>query len=190
MTRRRRVVDRRTWFDVKVPKRPDAVLQTMSFRLLMPLYHEQGPVSRYELDYDQTIRHPVLEYHFITPKEDNGDGFDTEMDECDQRIWTSYYSQKCDELKDRLDELTLLELANSPAEKRPAEYDLLASDLEIASSLRGKFEIPDTQSYYDDDVIAFLAEAWEDQAKYDELEEAEQAKRKSQEIAKVRIDPF
>lgn len=141
-------------------------------------------------DYDQTIRHPVLEYHFITPKEDNGDGFDTEMDECDQRIWTSYYSQKCDELKDRLDELTLLELANSPAEKRPAEYDLLASDLEIASSLRGKFEIPDTQSYYDDDVIAFLAEAWEDQAKYDELEEAEQAKRKSQEIAKVRIDPF
>lgn len=118
-----------------------------------------------------TLVHPILKYKFNLLQERNTGG--------EKQIHFSYYSQRCYELKFRLDELATLELAKIPVDQRPAEN--LAKLKRLC--LEGKLALPSTWTYYDDKVIAFLRRIWEEQVEHDEKEEA---RVKVDQVAKIR----
>jgi hypothetical protein len=195
MTRRRRIGDSFTRIyalDVEgviVPPEPQGVLESTTFSLRTPQTEDiEGPVSYYKVEFDETIRHPVLEYKFVTLKEDQEDGSVTEYDDFDQRMRTSYYSQKCDELNDHLDELTVLELTKIPTKDRPAAYRGSLNDLNRACLAELEFDVPSSWSYCDLDVIEYLAEAWKNQLEYDEQQDIQRKKRILDEVARIRVD--
>lgn len=195
LTRRRRIGDKYTWvvsLDTKAvitPEQPDGVLESTTFRLEVPrIWDRDSTFSYYNIDFDETLCHPILKYRFVTLKEDTLDEGEPVLDEYYQRIRTSYYSQKCDELKDHLDEVTCLELTKVPVKDRTPGFARITEDkFGAARSLRGEFNLPTTWTYYDSDVIDFLAEAWKSKLEFDEKEEAELAKDRMDEVAKIRV---
>ncbi|KZM25759.1 uncharacterized protein EKO05_0002608 [Ascochyta rabiei] len=180
-TRRRRIGDRFSWVlgldveGVRSPCTPDAVIETTTFRSYAPWkYTQPWQVANYELDFDENIRHPILKHQYITLGEDtlDEDG-SVQFDEFGDRERTSHYARRCEELKDRLDELTLLELTKIPTAGRPPQFATLSastSELKEAHTTRGGFKLPATWTFYDDEVIAFLEMAWSEQQLIDEHE--------------------
>jgi hypothetical protein len=65
----------------------------------------------------------------------------------------------CNKLKDHLDEQTMLELVKIPEAERPPQCQEYRASRSNAHELRNKFTPPSTWTYYDEDVILFLAEA-------------------------------
>jgi hypothetical protein len=181
MTRRRRIGDKYTWklnldvTGVVTPDMPTKVLESTTFRLY-PTWRGANAlcISRYRLDFDENIRHPVLQYQYVTLAEDSGvgDGHLPRVDDIGRRDRRSHYSRRCDELIEYLDETTMLELAKIPANLRPPQYSQLRHKTNKANDTRGKFTLPDSWTFYDDDVIAFLDRRWNEQQEIDEWAEA------------------
>lgn len=166
LARHRRIGDKHTWsFElgttgVEKPSIPDAVLESSTFRLFVKSAHwgDDDVASHYILGYkDDLFQHPVLKYTYLVLS-----GSDP----------MTYYTARCDALRHRLNELTRVELSKMPPGDRPAEYSNLLSDLGRATELRGKFTLPDTWTFYDDDVIVQLAKAWKIQQKLNRRAEA------------------
>jgi hypothetical protein len=119
--------------------------------------------------------HPVLKHQYITLGDDVRNGEDEILFYGNgRRIRNSYYGRKCEELKDRLNELTMIELTKLSADDRPDNYSQLLSSLDGANDiLVGKnVNLPDTWLFYDDKVITFLDKAWKVQQQIDAREEA------------------
>ncbi|XPS81696.1 hypothetical protein M3J09_013624 [Ascochyta lentis] len=182
MTRRRRIGDKSSWIlnldveGVQSPGISDAVIETTTFHLYVPWkYTQNRQGSNYILDYDEVIGHPVLKYQYVTLAEDTLDEEGrVQLNDIQERERTSHYSRRCEELKDRLNELTLLELTKIPAAERPPLYAHLSQEgreIEDASTTRGHFKLPATWRFHDDEVIAFLNKAWEEQQAIDERDE-------------------
>lgn len=174
LTRRRRIGDKHTWMleldtsGVRVPAMPTSVLESTAFRLIVPTPEDiDTSVCHYRIDYDDALMHPVLKYQYTTLAEvvveDN-------IDHLDRR--NSYCTRKCGELWHRLNELTLIELAKIPAGQWPQAYSDESMYIRGATSTRGTFDLPATWTFYDDEVIKFLDEAWKVQQRIDEREEA------------------
>jgi hypothetical protein len=72
--------------------------------------------------------------------------------------------------------LALVELSKIPPENRPAEYSEIARDISKVSRLLEDFVPPDTWTFYDDEVIAFLDKIWKIQRRIDKKEEASRKK--------------
>lgn len=150
---------------LSVPALSTAVMESTTFRLRISTgdpFEQQRSVAHYNIVYDNSIRHPVLQYQFVTQRK-----------ECpyddDQSL--SYYSQKQQVLSDRLDELTLIELTKIAPDNRPMQHAQVARDLSGAATTRSKFDLPATWTYYDEEVIAYLDKAWKIQLKIDQSEE-------------------
>ena len=72
----------------------------------------------------------------------------------------SHYTRMCNKLRDHLDQQTMLELVKIPEAERPPQYQKYrACPRSDAHKLRNKFTPPSTWTYYDEDVVLFLAEA-------------------------------
>ena len=178
LTRRRRIGDKHTWkldLDIQgltIPDVPVKVLESTTFRLHVPhKYDQTWPVAHYEVDFDTKIQHPVLRYQYVTLREDTkDDDHVVRRDELDRRMRTSHYSRKCEELIDRLNELTMIEFTKIPSATEA--LDILIGKLSRASRLRGQFVLPASWTFYDDEVISFLDKAWKSQQKMDAKEEA------------------
>ncbi|KAJ4322270.1 hypothetical protein N0V94_002500 [Neodidymelliopsis sp. IMI 364377] len=179
LTKRRRIGDRDTWMleldscDIQSPDVPDDVLKSTTFRLSIRWKYQQNwRVACYAIEYDETIRHPVLKHQYVTLAEELiDDHYQPRLDEFGDRQRTSHYGRRCQELKDRLDELTLLEHTKIPVAERPSQHRELVSSVEDAHQTRGKFMLPDTWTFYDEDIITFLHKIWLEQQKLDEQEE-------------------
>lgn len=89
---------------------------------------------------------------------------------------TSYYSVRCEALRCRLNELALVELSKIPPENRPAEYSEIVQDVSKVNKLYDYFVPPDTWTFYDDEVIAFLDKTWKIQRRIDKKEESSRKK--------------
>jgi hypothetical protein len=74
-------------------------------------------------------------------------------------LYKPHYSQMCIELKDHLNEQTMLELVKIPEAERPPQCQEYRASRDNAHELRNKFTPPSTWIYFDEDVILFLAEA-------------------------------
>ncbi|KAF3050557.1 hypothetical protein E8E11_004049 [Didymella keratinophila] len=121
---------RRTYMGVAdAPSQREQVLEATTFRRRMPEYHTTGPFAYYEIEFDEKLYHPVLRHRFVTLAEDEREGDQVVEDEQSHRVRISYYSQRYDEIKDRLDELTLLELAKISSQTRPKGYHVLTTDV-------------------------------------------------------------
>ena len=71
-----------------------------------------------------------------------------------------HYTRMCNKLRDHLDQQTMLELVKIPEAERPPQYQKYrACPRSDAHKLRNKFTPPSTWTYYDEDVVLFLAEA-------------------------------
>ena len=198
MTRRRRIGDISSWTmdldveGVRTSGISDAVIESTTFRLIAPWkWHQNWEVSTYQLDYDEALRHPVLKYQYVTLAEDQRDMSGIILDDSQDRKRASHYARRCQELEERLDELTLLELTKIPSAKRPPEFARLsAGDYSIreASTTRGNFTLPTTWTFYDEEVIAFLAEAWAEQQILDERDQAKYRARYIEQAEKEQTD--
>ncbi|KAJ8109059.1 hypothetical protein OPT61_g7731 [Boeremia exigua] len=178
--RRRRIGDKHTWVmkldtqGVDVPNIPTDVLESTTFRLRIPRRLDQTQhVAHYKIEFHCIIRHPVLRYQYVTLKERyETNENQTTIDDTEGRVSVSYYSQKCQELSNRLDELTMIELTKIPPDQRPAQYAEVAADIRTAMKTRNKFVLPETWTFYDSDVIDHLDKAWDVQQKMDAQDEA------------------
>jgi hypothetical protein len=133
--------------------KPDSVIESTTFKSC--LFDKENddpetlePVLHYALD-TRSLSYPILRYDYSIWYNDHG---------CDP----SLYTKLCDELVTRLDGLTLMEMAKIRGSERPPQYDQLWRGEIEANTLKGKFALPDTWAFYDGDVIAFLANAWEE----------------------------
>ncbi|KAJ4343410.1 hypothetical protein N0V95_006672 [Ascochyta clinopodiicola] len=182
-TRHRRIGDKFSWVltldveGVQASCTPDAVIETTTFRLYRPwTYTETWQVANYTLDFDSNIRHPVLKYQYVTLADDTLDEEgDLLVNDLDQRERTSHYARRCEQLKYRLDELTLIELTKIPSAERPPRFETISEEDQefcVGTMTRGKFKLPATWTFYDDEVIAFLDKAWSEQQSIDEREGA------------------
>ena len=166
LARNRRIGDKHTWSielgtaGVEKPSIPDGVLESNTFQLFVdaPSSGEEGVESRYVLGYtDPRFQHPVLKYTYL--------GLEAPEP-------MTYYTARCDALDHRLNELTRIELSKIPPGDRPDEYLNLLWDLNKATELRGNFTLPDSWTFYDDEVIAELDKAWKIQENLDRKAEA------------------
>jgi hypothetical protein len=73
--------------------------------------------------------------------------------------YRSHYIRMCNKLKDHLDEQTMLELVKIPEAERPSRFQEFRASRINAHELWNKLTPPSTWTYYDEDVILFLAGA-------------------------------
>ncbi|KAH6639165.1 hypothetical protein C7974DRAFT_449101 [Boeremia exigua] len=184
LRRRRRIGDTFSWVlnldveGVQPSHVPDTVLEISTFRLqLSSKYANDWQVTNYEVEFEDIISHPVLRHRYITLTEDTcyDDDELSLFDANGQRIRTSHFTRRCDELCDRLDELTLVELTKIPSAERPPQFAQLSAGhgaIKEAHKTRGLFKLPSTWTFYDDEVIAFLNKTWVEQQLLDKREEA------------------
>ncbi|KAG9198981.1 hypothetical protein G6514_009166 [Epicoccum nigrum] len=164
-TRRRRIGDKRTWvYNLDIagvfrPARPDEILESTTFRLRTYGSGWNDVFSFYNLEFDDSIRHPILKHPFVVMEEDEDFDERSNTDPSRHELYKSHYSQMCSELKDHLDEQTMLELVNIPEAERPPQYQEYRASRDNAHGLRNKSTPPSTWTYFDEDVILFLAEA-------------------------------
>lgn len=165
MTCRRRIGDKRTWVcnldiaGVFRPARPDEVLQSTTFRLRTYGPDWDDGFSFYHIGFDDSIRHPILKYPFVIMEED--EDYDERSNTVPIRLepYRSHYIRMCNKLKDHLDEQTMLELVKIPEAERPSRFQEFRASRINAHELWNKFTPPSTWTYYDEDVILFLAGA-------------------------------
>lgn len=156
---------------------PVHVLESTTFRLRIPYRYDESPrVAHYKIDYDDSIRHPVLRHRYVTLGDDKRDEQGGILsDNNRRRMRTSYYGHKYEELQESLNKLTMIELTKLPADDRPGSYAaLLSSGLEGANdiSISRDFDPPDTWLFYNGKFIAFLEKAWKVQQQIDARDEA------------------
>ena len=128
LVRRRRIGDKHTWvldLDIRgsdAPEVPPDVLEVTTFRLRIPERVDQDlNIAHYEIDFDEHIRHSVLRHRYVTLADDDRDGEDIVIfDDNNRRVRTSYYGRNCEELQERLNELTMIELTKLPANDCPS----------------------------------------------------------------------
>jgi hypothetical protein len=165
LTRRRRISHKRTWVynldiaGVFQPIRPDGILESTTFRLRTCGSDWNDGFSFYHLDFDDSIRHPILKYPFVVMEEDEDFDEKSNTDPSRHELYRSNYGQMCIELKDHLNEQTMLELVKIPEAERPPQCQEYRASRDNAHELRNKFTPPSTWTYFDEDVILFLAEA-------------------------------
>jgi hypothetical protein len=170
LARRRRIGDKNTWVinmdtqGLKTPEVPDAVLESTTFRLVVASDggEDGGKASRYSIRCDDSLNYPVLRYRYVTLND---------LDKHEE-YKASYYCNRLSALWDRMNEITRLQLSLMPKNDRPAQYSEVLDDVWLAAEMRGKFELPSTWNFYDDEVTAFLDKTWEVQQKIDRKEEA------------------
>lgn len=168
LERRRRIGDEHTWsieLDTKgidECNSMDASIESCTFRLSVWDNSPAVQPAHYILEFDHhSFLHPVLKHMYIV---------------LDKQSETSYYTMRCEALHCRLNELALVELSKIPPENRPAEYSEIARDISKVSRLLEDFVPPDTWTFYDDEVIAFLDKIWKIQRRIDKKEEASRKK--------------
>ncbi|KAF2993576.1 hypothetical protein E8E13_000011 [Curvularia kusanoi] len=166
LSRKRRIGDEHTWTielnttGLRGPKVPDAVLESTTYSLRVWSDSSiPGLVCFYSLDFDDgLLQHPVLKHSYIVMT-----GHDSSQ---------MYYNSRTAALCRRLNELTRVEITKMPERDRPAAFGDLVDDLDNARGLRDEFVLPDSWTFYDDDVIAYLDKAWKVQQSIDKKEEA------------------
>jgi hypothetical protein len=159
----RRIGDKHTWIlnldvaGVTVPDTPDAVLESTMFevrRLPEPFVMTYGKnkerYPRHELNYQQ-LRHPVLKHQYLAPSPD-GRQLDGKQ---------SSLHRKMKILIEKLDRWTLGELEKIPDADRPLEYWHLQYGDRPGGALRYRFALPAAWTFYDDEVLEELKDAWE-----------------------------
>ena len=169
LARRRKVGDEHTWSielgtkGLEESNIMDTSLESCTFRLyardfsppVEPVHYVIGP-------HTSVLRHYVLRH--------------TYMALTDERE-RSYYAVRIEALRCRLDELALVELSKMPPEDRPDVYEEIVQDVSNARSHWGSdFVPPNTWTFYDDEVIAFLDKIWKTQQRIDKKEEASRKK--------------
>ena len=125
-------------------------LQSMTFHLEKKEhdpYERERLVMQYMRCYD-TIAHPLLRHTYFVLGGDSSQ--------------TIAYRGKCEELERYLDELTLLELMKIPAPERPPLFDQFKAGRMRGRSLLGTFPLPKTWTFFDEEAVEFLNDAWAD----------------------------
>jgi hypothetical protein len=159
----RRVGDRHTWIldlDIKgvtAPSTPVTVLESTIFELRrLPdpygfTYYDSEPKEypRYQLKYGE-LRHPILKHRYLVPALSNEPG---------NKCITLH--RKIDLLADRMERLTLAELEKISEAERPPGYYQLRDEEIWGNDLRDTFVLPATWTFYDDEVLGGLKDAWE-----------------------------
>jgi hypothetical protein len=144
---RRRVGDKATWVveldteGVQDPGRSDAILESSTFEVRLyesPYDGAEEEIPRYKVD-SKMLEHPNLRNIFIAALE--------HRDHLAGRK-TSQFRQRCLDLFDHLDGVTLLELTKIPKAQRPPEYIQLLNKTATATELKGKFTMPATWTFY------------------------------------------
>lgn len=169
MTRARRVGDRHTWSidldieDMEIPSVPDAVVESTTFLLRVP-WERYGvwKIPYYTFGSYTCLRQPVLKHCYnimADPYEDPSS--------C-----SAYHNNLATALWQRLNELTLIELAKIPPAKRPSQYANMMTDVSCANNIRDEFTLPASWTFYDDEVLAYLDKLWALQESIDERDEA------------------
>lgn len=168
LARRRKIGDEHTWsieLDTKhldESNITDTNLESCTFRLTAKDRSPAVVSAHYVLDRDNySFWHPVLKHKYMVLDKDRE---------------TSYYTARCEALLCRLNELALVELSKMPPENRPDGYSEIELDVRNATMLCDNFVPPDTWTFYDDEVIAFLDKIWKIQRRIDKKEEASRKK--------------
>jgi len=176
ITRHRRVGDQWTWVvdlntdGVTPSATPDSVgeMQTFRIRVEEKGKHVTALMNRYEVHSNTYLNSPLLQhrYSFWGMRRD---GSATKP--------TTHYACKIEELKMRLIEATYLEIRHSKLdEDNKAENLYNTGNTRTFHSTRDdpEFDMSKLPSfrYYDDEVVAFLRQAWDEQLKLDAEEEA------------------
>ncbi|KAI4646971.1 hypothetical protein J4E93_005195 [Alternaria ventricosa] len=161
--------DSRTWkldldtTGVSAPDTPDTILESSTFELRQSsspyiFIHRReslGPTEypRFDLLYEN-LSHAVLKHRYLIPP---GTG-------------PSVMNKKCDAILKKLDRLTKLELEKIPEAERPEAYyefergELKAKGVRDRFTLQG-FTLPATWTFYDEEILADLNDAWESRDK-------------------------
>jgi hypothetical protein len=137
--------------DIVPSEKPDSVIESATFKLCL---YDEG----YNYENDKRVKHYVLEVKKLSYDILKYDYF-VRYNKYDRD--SSWYTKLCNELRTRLEELTIMELMKMPSDDRPPQYDELWSGEIKAKTFRGSFTLPSTWTFYDNEVIAFLAMAWE-----------------------------
>jgi len=162
----RRIGDSQTWIldldtaGVAIPETPDTILESSSFELRRsssPFVYSaftdplasKDEYPRYDQLYED-LSHAVLKYRYLIPP---GTG-------------PSVMNKKCDAILKKLDRLTRVELEKIPGAERPSAYyefergQLKAKHVRDTFTLQG-FTLPATWTFYDEEILADLNDAWE-----------------------------
>jgi hypothetical protein len=161
LTRYRRVGDTFTWSiqldveEIKIPSHvPDSVLESHTFRLALPFGLDHMPVSHYTL-MAASITHPVLKYaHLVAEHHHHRE---------DKDYVSTGYAVQIARLREKLDDVLMLEMTKMGEEDRPREY----GDVVVRGTHRGRvdwegvgIEKPASWKWYDGDVVKALEKAW------------------------------
>jgi hypothetical protein len=150
----RRIGDEHTWSidldttGVTPSTVPDAVLESTTFQLEL---NESGPTTRYRVAAATFLTHPVLKYRHTTA----GNAEDVYQD-------LPAYCRAMRDLDHRLHDATVIEMIKVGHADRPRVFDNLVNRLVRAHKLRGRFVLPDTWKYYDDELLRHLGKAWKE----------------------------
>ena len=165
LLRLRRVGDRETWTiklntDGVTPSNvPDAILKSTTFQIRLSNEDTNGPTARYVVGRKCLFDHPVLKYRYLT----------ADQEEPDEDVMPPYSGPLLD-LKDHLNDATVIELSKLKPKDRPEGSDeLLRGELE-SLELLGNFTPPQGWKYYDDELLKHLDKAWEAQLVMEEKE--------------------
>ena len=161
----RRVGDQSTWTiglnvsNIKLNHRPipDAILESTSFaiRPYTPVTHDSfgGHVSRYTMGATKTISSPILKYKYVVHEEPR-----------ENPEYQSAYFRKLQDIHRSLHDQLRIELMELPVSSHPAEYqDVMEGRLHMEDL---KMDIiPNGWTYYDDDLVKYLAKLHDDHEK-------------------------
>ncbi|KAI4709885.1 hypothetical protein J4E89_005114 [Alternaria sp. Ai002NY15] len=157
--------DSRTWIldldttGVSAPEQPDAIYESSTFELRRSpapyIFTHRGEslgpkeYPRYDLLYEN-LSHAVLKYRYLIPP---GTG-------------PSVMNKKCDVILKKLDRLTKIELEKIPEAERPSTYYEFERGECKAMHVRDRFTregftLPATWTFYDEEILADLNDAWE-----------------------------
>ncbi|KAI4660153.1 uncharacterized protein J4E79_005958 [Alternaria viburni] len=139
---------------VKAPTTPDAVLESAMFLLrryenpFVSQYHEvQHP--RHSIQF-MSLGHPILKHTYLIPTT-NDQLFASNND----------LAHRMEDLRIKLDGLTLKEMEKVPEAERPIEFARVRDAHESGSILKDTFSLPVDWTFYDDEVLEELGVAWE-----------------------------
>ncbi|KAF2119561.1 hypothetical protein BDV96DRAFT_642579 [Lophiotrema nucula] len=154
VTRPRRVGDRHTWVinldtkNITPSEMPNAVIESSTFIVRcvwnphLPVF---GKISHYDMSIECKLRHPVLEYQYVTGK------------------WPKEYEDKIQQICDRMNEQTLIAMLIMREDDRPDEFQALMNGDIDSAELRGTFDLPQKWVFYDKEVIQLLNDLLEDE---------------------------
>jgi hypothetical protein len=144
-------------------KKPDGVIESGTFKLRLfdkniDAVNGLEFVRHYVFADPILLEHPVLKYDYLMSAEVHGN--------------PSLGTIQVHELKTFLNELAKIELImmHRCAFKRSPQYQQIIKGEIEPTELEGKFPLRGTWTYYDDEVIRFLKEAWEDRDDGEERE--------------------